>query len=92
MNERNLLSLIKHSLLFYNIFQSIFIYFILNSFLVNMVCAFQDRDNLYLVIDIMLGGDLRYLLSKKRSLTENESSNYHFVILQVYNKHYFKIF
>ena len=27
-----------------------------------MVCAFQDYDNLYLVMDLMLGGDLRYHL------------------------------
>lgn len=29
-------------------------------FLVNMAYAFQDRDNLYLVMDLMPGGDLRY--------------------------------
>jgi serine/threonine protein kinase len=29
-------------------------------FLVNMHFAFQDRDTLYLVLDLMEGGDLRY--------------------------------
>lgn len=29
-------------------------------FIVNMHYAFQDRENLYLVLDILTGGDLRY--------------------------------
>ena len=29
-------------------------------FLINMLNAFQDRENLYLVMDYMSGGDLRY--------------------------------
>lgn len=38
----------------------------LNSpFLVNMHYAFQDRDTLYLVLDLMEGGDLRYHIGKK---------------------------
>jgi serine/threonine kinase 32 len=33
----------------------------LNSqFIANMFCAFNDRDNLYLVMDLLTGGDLRY--------------------------------
>ena len=36
-----------------------------SSFLVNMNYAFQDRDTLYLVLDLMEGGDLRYHLSTK---------------------------
>ena len=31
-------------------------------FLVNMHYAFQDKENLYLVMDLMPGGDLRYQL------------------------------
>ena len=31
-----------------------------HDFLINMLYAFQDRDNLYLVMDYMSGGDLRY--------------------------------
>lgn len=34
------------------------------SFLVNMNYAFQDRENIYLVMDLLNGGDLRYHISK----------------------------
>ena len=30
------------------------------SFIVNMHFAFQDRENLFLVLDLLTGGDLRY--------------------------------
>ena len=33
-------------------------------FLVNMNYAFQDRENIYLVMDLLSGGDLRYHISK----------------------------
>jgi len=42
-------------------------------FLVNMHGAFQDRDSLYLVLDYLEGGDLRYHLGKKRCFTEQQS-------------------
>jgi len=42
-------------------------------FLVNMHYAFQDRDNLYLVIDLMAGGDLRYHIGKHRRFTEAQT-------------------
>lgn len=46
----------------------------LNSpFLVNVHYAFQDRDTLYLVLDLMEGGDLRYHLSTK-SFSEIQAS------------------
>ena len=32
-------------------------------FLVNMLCSFQDKDNLYLVLQLFTGGDLRYHLT-----------------------------
>lgn len=35
-------------------------------FLVNMTYAFQDRENLYLIMDYLDGGDLRYHLGNKR--------------------------
>ncbi len=44
------------------------------SFLVNMHYAFQDRENLYLVIDIMNGGDLRYHIAKHRKFSEEQTS------------------
>ena len=42
-------------------------------FLVNMICSFQDTDNLYLVMDLFQGGDLRYHLCLKKKFTEIET-------------------
>jgi len=36
--------------------------------------AFEDRDNLYLVIDLMSGGDLRYHIGKNRRFSEEQTS------------------
>lgn len=44
-----------------------------HKFIVNMVFAFQDEDNLYIVMNIMEGGDLRYHLSKMTTFTEGET-------------------
>ena len=41
--------------------------------LVNMNYAFEDRENLYLVIDLMQGGDLRYHLAKRKKFNEEET-------------------
>ncbi len=38
--------------------------------------AFQDRENLFVVIDIMPGGDLRYHFAKHRKFTEEQTSTY----------------
>lgn len=35
-------------------------------FIVNMAYAFQDRENLYLVMDLLIGGDLRYHMGCRR--------------------------
>ena len=35
--------------------------------------AFQDRENLYLVMDLLLGGDLRYHIARQRKFSENET-------------------
>lgn len=43
-------------------------------FLVNMSYAFSDRDNLFLVMDLLTGGDLRFHLGKMRRFSENQSS------------------
>ena len=32
-------------------------------FIINMICSFQDKENLYLVMDFIPGGDLRYHLT-----------------------------
>lgn len=42
---------------------------IYNSFIVNINYAFQDRDNLYLVMGLKEGGDLRYHFSRVRNFT-----------------------
>ena len=46
----------------------------ISSFIVNMIYAFQDRENLYLFSDLMNGGDLRYHIGRKRRFTEEETS------------------
>lgn len=40
-----------------------------HQFIVNMRQAFQDRENLYLIMDLMTGGDLRYHICKKHKFT-----------------------
>lgn len=39
-------------------------------FIVNMKFAFQDRDNLFLVMDLMKGGDLRYHINQHERFSE----------------------
>ena len=41
-------------------------------FIVNMHYAFQDNDNLYLVIDFLPGGDLRFHCSRYRTFSEEQ--------------------
>ena len=41
-----------------------------HSFIVNMHFAFQDFYNLYLVMDLLTGGDLRYHIAHKRTFSE----------------------
>ena len=42
-------------------------------FIVNMYYAFQDYDNLYLVMDLLNGGDLRYHICRKRKFSEEQT-------------------
>ncbi len=44
-------------------------------FIVNMMYAFQDRENLYLVMDLLTGGDLRYHVSRFKKFSEEQTSN-----------------
>lgn len=44
-------------------------------FIVNMIYAFQDYENLYLVMDLLNGGDLRYHISRQRRFSEEQTSN-----------------
>ena len=41
-------------------------------FIVNMIYSFQDLDYLYLVMEILQGGNLRYHLSLKKRFNENQ--------------------
>lgn len=45
-----------------------------NPFIVNMQYAFQDREVLYLVMDLMPGGDLRYHIGNRTRFTEIQAS------------------
>jgi hypothetical protein len=42
-----------------------------------MLYAFQDRENLYLIMDLLTGGDLRYHISKNKKFSEEQTSNYY---------------
>ena len=44
-----------------------------NPFIVNMSYSIQDRENLYLVMDYLPGGDLRHHIARKRRFSEEES-------------------
>jgi serine/threonine kinase 32 len=35
-----------------------------------MVCSFQDREYLYLIMDLLTGGDLRYHIGRHRKFSE----------------------
>ncbi len=53
LNERDVLSeLINYPYI-------LFYFSIISSFLVNLILAFQDKENLYLIMDYLDGGDLR---------------------------------
>ena len=42
-------------------------------FIINMIFSFQDNDNLYLVMNLVTGGDLRYQLTKNHTFSESQS-------------------
>ena len=44
-----------------------------NPFIVNMYFAFQDFSNLYLVMDLLTGGDLRYQIVRHKTFNENQT-------------------
>jgi serine/threonine protein kinase len=50
-----------------------FLSFLNHPFIVNMHYAFQDMDNLYLVIDLLTGGDLRYHISRYHTFSEEQT-------------------
>ena len=50
-------------------------------FLVNMSYAFQDRENLYLCLDYMSGGDLRYHIGKQKHFNEDQTRIYIYIYI-----------
>jgi serine/threonine protein kinase len=44
-------------------------------FIVNMNYAFQDSENLYLVMDLLTGGDLRYHVSRYKKFNGNKPNS-----------------
>ena len=42
-------------------------------FIVNMHFAFQDKENLYLVMDYLSGGDLRFHISRHKKFSEEQT-------------------
>jgi serine/threonine kinase 32 len=53
-------------------------------FIVNMHYSFQDKEYLYIVLDLLNGGDLRYHLSQNKKFTEEQTSNYFFNIKNIF--------
>ena len=51
-------------------------------FIVNMYYSFQDDDNLYIVLDYLQGGDLRYHVSRYRKFTEEQTRNYLYIYIR----------
>jgi len=43
-----------------------------HNFIVNLYFSFQDKDNLYLILDYYPGGDLRFYLEQNIQFTENQ--------------------
>ena len=41
-------------------------------FIVNMICSFQDYENLYLLMDLLTGGDLRFHFNANSTFSEKE--------------------
>jgi serine/threonine protein kinase len=51
-------------------------------FIINMHYSFQDKDNLYIIMDLLTGGDLRYHLTKQKKFTEEQTSKNIFIIIK----------
>ena len=47
-----------------------------------MICAFTDKENLYLILDYLEGGDLRFHISRQKKFTEVETSIYYSVMIE----------
>lgn len=49
--------------------------------------AFQDRENLYLVCDLMSGGDLRFHIGRMKRFSEEQTSNQYLIINRLFRVH-----
>lgn len=56
-----------------------------------MQYAFQDFENLYLVMDLLTGGDLRYHISRHKKFSEEQTSKYIFEICRLFLRYFIKI-
>ena len=52
-------------------------------FIINMHYAFQDKESLYIAMDYLSGGDLRFHISKHKKFTEEQASK---LLLLIYFK------
>ena len=50
-----------------------------------MLYSFQDTDNLYLIMELFQGGDLRYNLAKHRRFNEKQTSKHTHTTIYIYN-------
>ena len=49
-------------------------------FIVNMIYTFQDREYLYLLMELLNGGNVRYHLSKKKRFQEEQTSKKKYIL------------
>lgn len=47
-----------------------------HTFLVNLWYAFQDGEDMFMVLDLMLGGDIRFHLNEGKRFTEQQIKMY----------------
>ena len=53
--------------------ERLFLSYLKNQFIVNMICSFQDSNNLYLGLELMKGGDLRFhLINNTQTFSESQ--------------------
>lgn len=52
-------------------------------FICNICYAFQDEENLYLIVELSNGGDLRYHLFKNIQFNEEQTSKFSLIIINI---------
>lgn len=60
-------------------------------FIVSLSYSFYNKNELYLVMDLMLGGDMSFWLHKKKKLTQEETT-YHAGRIFLALKHMHKVY